>query len=85
MHDWSARRTIHGDSSFEPRVGLLALISVVDLLLEKAVIVVDAVAVSGHPERGQRLEEAGRQPSEAAVAQRGVGLGGDQLVEVPRP
>ncbi len=58
----------------EPVVRLLRLLAVLDLLAEQAVLVVDAVAVAGHVERGQRIEEAGREPAQPAVAERGVAL-----------
>ena len=58
----------------EPVVRLLLLLAVLDLLAEQAVLVVDAVAVAGHVERGQRIEEAGREPAQPAVAERGVAL-----------
>ena len=45
-------------------------------------IVADAVAVRGDGERGHALHEAGGEPAEAAVAQRGVGLEFAQPVEV---
>ena len=60
--------------SREPVVRLLALISVIDLLLEQAVLVVDAVTVAGHPEGRQRVQKASGQPAEPAVAQGRVRL-----------
>ena len=64
-----------------PAVRLLALEAVDDLLPEQAVLVVDAVAVARHAERRQRFQEAGCQPAQAAVAQAGVGLALQHLVE----
>ena len=52
------------------------------LLAEHAVFVADAVAHARHAQRGHRIEEAGRQPAEAAVAQRRVGLALGQRVDV---
>ena len=43
-------------------------------LLEDAVLVAQAVAHGRELHRGHRVEEAGRQPAESAVAQAGVGL-----------
>ena len=56
--------------------------TVADDLSEQPVVVADAVAVGGNAERGHALHEAGREPAEAATAQRRVGLGGAQAVEV---
>ncbi len=53
---------------------MLDLAAVDDALREHAVLVADAVAEGGQAERGHRVEEAGRQPAEAAVAEGGVGL-----------
>ncbi len=53
----------------QPLVGLLHLRPVVELLAEDAIFVADAVADGGNVERGQRVEEASRQPSQTAVAQ----------------
>src|SRR5262249_26555448 len=66
----------------EPLVGALDLVAVADRLLEDAELVADAVAVAGQPERRHRLEEAGREPTEAAVAEARVGLLFGDLVEV---
>ena len=57
-----------------PVVRLFPLVAVVDLLAEQPVVVVDAVAVAGHVERGQRVQEAGREPAEPAVAERSIPL-----------
>jgi hypothetical protein len=59
----------------QPVVWLFFLIAVVDLLAEQAVLVIDAVAISRDVERRERVEEAGRETTQAAVAERGVGLG----------
>src|SRR5262249_2810651 len=40
-----------------PEVGLFFLIAVVDFLPEEAIVVVNAVAIAWHPERGERVEE----------------------------
>ena len=58
----------------QPVVGLLDLVAVADLLPEDAVLVPQAVADRRDLQRRQRVEEAGRQPAQAAVAQPGVGL-----------
>ena len=58
----------------QPVVRVLDLAAVVDLLAEHAVLVAQAVADGRDLQRGQRVDEAGGQPAEAAVAQAGVGL-----------
>ena len=49
----------------QPVLRLLALVSVVDLLLEKTVLVIDSVAVSGHTERRHRVQQARSQTPRA--------------------
>ena len=63
-------RKLPGVPSCEPGVGVLDLAAVVDLLREHAVLVADAVAERRQPERGHRVEEARREPAQAAVAER---------------
>src|SRR6185503_181258 len=75
-------RDLPGRAVDEPVIGLLALASALDLLAEQAELVVDPVAVPGHAERGHRVEEAGGEPAEAAVAEGGIGLERAQLLEV---
>src|SRR5205823_129567 len=58
----------------QPLVGPLDLVAVLDLLIEHAELVADAVAVAGDVERGHRIEEAGGEPAETAVAQPRVHL-----------
>src|SRR5207302_9616716 len=66
----------------EPLVGLLDLGAVDGDLAEDAELVPDAVADGGDAERGQRVEEARRQPAEAAVAQPRLALPGGQGVAI---
>ena len=66
----------------QPVVGLLDLPAVVDLLVEDAELVADAVADGRALEGGQRVEITGGQPPEAAVAQPGFLLACQHLVEV---
>ncbi len=65
-----------------PVVGMLDLVAVDELLLEEAELVVDAVADRRVVERGERIEETGRETTEAAVAQAHVHLDLAQLVKV---
>ncbi len=58
----------------KPRVGMFHLPAFDDALREHAVLVADAVAERRQSERGHRIEETRRQPAEAAVAQRRIGL-----------
>src|ERR1035438_5347190 len=64
-----------------PAVRLLALKTANDFLLEQAELVVDAVAITGHIERGQRLEEASGQTTQTAIAQSCIGLAVENFVE----
>ena len=66
----------------QPAVGLFHLPAVDDLLLEDAVLIADAIAQRGNPQRGHRVDVAGGQPPQAAVAQPRLHLGGEQGVEV---
>ena len=58
----------------EPVVRLLDLLAVHDALAEDAVVVAEAIAHAGEVERGHRVEEAGGETAEAAVAEAGVHL-----------
>ena len=64
-----------GIAVFQPVIGILLLFAVfINALLEDAVAVADAAAVSGHGQGGQGFQEAGRQTAQAPVAQTGVRL-----------
>ena len=65
-----------------PLVRAFALGAVLDLLLEHAELVVDAVAEPWKVETRHRVEEARGKTTEPAVAERGVGLGGQEVVEI---
>ena len=58
----------------EPVVRALPLPAVLDRLPEHAVLVAQPVAHGRQLHRRHRVEEAGREPPEAAVAETGVGL-----------
>jgi len=53
-----------------------------DLLLEDAELVADAVSECRNFERRQRIDETGREPAEAAVAESRLRLLRKQLVEI---
>ena len=59
---------------FQPIVGHLNLVAVNDLLLENTVAVAKTVAPGGVVERRKTVEEAGSQATKAAVAQSGIVL-----------
>ena len=63
-------------------VGLFDLEAVLDLLPENAVLVAQPVADRRNLQRGQRVDEAGRQPAQAAVAQTGVRSGLDHFLPI---
>src|SRR5256885_344875 len=65
-----------------PPIRLLVLIAVDDLLLEKAVFVIDAVSEAGHAEGCERLKEAGGKTSETAVAESGIEFAVEDFFEI---
>ncbi len=70
-----------GEVEGQPVVGLLDLVAVLNLLAKDAVLVADAVADGGDVEGGQRIEEAGRQPPQAAIAQPRLYVAGHDFFE----
>ncbi len=66
----------------EPFLGQFDLPAFAHLLPEQPVHIADAVAIGRDLERGHGFEEARRKPSEAAIAQRRVGLEVDEVPEV---
>ena len=58
----------------EPRIRFLVLDAVLKGLVEQAEVVAQAHAVAGQVQRCQRIQEAGSQTAQAAVAQRRFGL-----------
>ena len=81
--DLAGPHNLPGIGVAQPVVGLLDLPAVADRLPEDAVFVAQAVADGRVLQRGEGVDEAGGQPAEAAVAQPGVRLLLDQLLEVP--
>ena len=61
-------------AQLEPVIGLFDLVAVVDRLGEHAVVVADAVAEAGQTGGGHRIQEAGSQATQAAVAQTRIGF-----------
>ena len=72
----------HGEPVASHGVGLLDLPAVDEGLPEDAVLVADAVADGRDPHGRQRVDEAGGEPAEAAVAQARLDLGVAQRVQV---
>jgi hypothetical protein len=68
-------------AELQPVFGVFDLPSVLEPLLEQAELVTDPVAVAGQPQGRHAVEEAGGEASEAAVAESGVRLGVQDLVE----
>ena len=66
----------------QPLVGALDLPAVDDLLMKDAELVADAVAERRDLQRRQRIDETGREPAEAAVAEARLVFLLQQLVEV---
>ena len=73
---------VPGGAVAQPLVGSFHLAAVDDVLIEDAELVADAVAQGGDLERGHRVEEAGGEPPQAAVAQARFLLLPEQFREV---
>src|SRR5207244_6105934 len=69
-------------AALQPVIRLLVLIAVHERLSKKSELVVDAVAESRVIETGERIEKTGGEPSETAVAERGIRLERFELLEV---
>ena len=67
---------------FQPDIRHFYLLVVFDLLLEEAILITDAVSVSGKVQGSQRIQEAGCQASQTAVAQTCVGFQFLDVVDV---
>jgi len=67
----------------QPGVGPLHLTTGLDRLREHAELVADAVAVTGQPQGGHAVEEAGRQPAESTIAEAGIGFGRLDVLQRP--
>ena len=65
----------------QPRVRVLDLAAIDDRLREHAVLIAHAVSPRREFERGHRVEEAGCEAAEAAIAERGVGFAFDDIGE----
>src|SRR6266853_844124 len=70
-----------GVAETQPLIGIFLLPALRDDLAEQAEIVTDAVADGGNGERRHALHEAGRKPSQAAIAERRIRLAFTQLRE----
>jgi len=66
----------------QPFLRVFELAAIADYLAEQAIRIADAIAVGGDAERRHALHEAGREPPEAAVPQRGIRLSRAQPVEI---
>ena len=71
-----------GKGVFQPVVRYLYLISVENMLLKQTIAVTDTAAVARQAERCHRVNEAGSQTAEAAVAKTGIPLFGDKLLQL---
>jgi hypothetical protein len=69
-------------SEREPALWQFVLPAIADFLHEQAVLVTNAIAVGRHRERRHAVHVAGGEPSEAAVAEGGIGLQLAQLIEI---
>jgi len=76
---------LQGHAFGQPVVRAFHLPVVFDGLLEQAEFVVDAIAVAGHVQGGQGIEEAGGQPAQPAITEGRVALELPNLVEIVAP
>src|SRR5262252_24965 len=65
-----------------PEVRAFFLIAVVNFLPEQAVVVVNTIAITWHPEGRERIEKTRRQATESAIAQSRIILALAQLFEI---
>ncbi|MNL58310.1 hypothetical protein D3C87_1819370 [compost metagenome] len=63
-----------GVAEIQPVFGLLLLPAVDNGLSEQAVLITNAIAMTGNAQGRHAFHEARRQASEATIAQRGIGL-----------
>ena len=70
-----------GVAEAQPFVGIFLLPALQDDLPEQPEIVADAVADRRNPQRRHAFHEAGGQPAETAIAERGVGFAFPEVVE----
>src|SRR5450432_3530824 len=63
-----------GVAEAEPFVGIFVLPALRDDLAKQAEIVADTVADGGNGERRHAFHEARREPTQTAIAERGIGL-----------
>ena len=78
-------RDLPGVGATQPIVGLLLLPAILDRLPEDAVLITQAVAHGGKLQGGHRVEEAGGETAQAAVAQAGVGLLFENFLQIDVP
>src|SRR3954469_16468749 len=71
-----------GVAEAQPLVGIFLLPALRDDLAEQAEIVTDAIAGGGNGQRCHALHEAGREPSETAIAERCVRLAFAQVRQI---
>ena len=65
----------------QPGIGGLYLVAVDDALMEHAVLIAQTISIRGQRQGSQRVEEAGGEPPQAAVAEASVPLRLAQVFE----
>ncbi len=71
-----------GVAEIQPGLGLFVLPAIDDRLAEQAMVITDAVAMGHHAKGGHAFHEAGREPPEAAIAERRVRLQQADAIDV---
>ena len=66
----------------QPVLWIFVLPAILDRLAEQAMIVADAIAICSDLQCRHAFHEAGRKPSQAAIAERGIRLHFGKLVEI---
>src|SRR5205085_2422960 len=66
----------------QPIFGQLVLPAILQYLAENAVIVANAITISGDRQRRHAVHETGGEPSQSAVAERSIGLRFAQRLEI---
>ncbi|MNE78779.1 hypothetical protein D3C80_1752140 [compost metagenome] len=67
---------------FQPIIRRLHLLAIDDVLFEHAIFVADTVTPARQRQRGQRIQEAGSQPTQTAIAQARIVLFLKQFTQV---
>ena len=71
-----------GVARLQPAIAQLLLPAILEVLVEHTELITDAVADGGDLQAGQRIQVAGREPAQAAIAQARFLLMVDDLLQI---